>query len=505
MYIEIENYIIECVEGNSRFSSKKMDRLKSKFNVEHVSLTEFYSRALKKEIPLCQECETEQVYLISFSKGYRKYCSKDCYKKSMSKRNSLKNKNLNKKKSEKLDQQYSEMLKLASDEYVSNECLTIRDISIKYNIPLGRVRKYLSDNNLTDNERRHKIFRSNINDRMGDILQRLLDKEWVLNKIEEENWTSKEFAVELGCSKNYVCERLRDTGIFLSDYSKNKSSYERIIREYLDQLQIEYICNDRKILNGKELDIFIPNHNLAIEINGVYWHRDIDGSKKNYHKIKTDICESNNIRLLHITDKEIDFKFDMVKNLISSALGLNKRIYARKCIVDNIDSKTFANFMYSNHFQGSINSSIRYGLFCRGDLVSVMGFSKPRFSSKQDYELTRFCNKIGYNVVGGASKLFKRFCIDNKNKTVVSYCDRKFFTGTMYERIGMDLSHLSPPNYVWIHNNTGDVLTRYQTQKHKLENCPENYTEHMYMTDKNYFKLYDSGQKVYTFGEEMFY
>ena len=37
----------------------------------------------------------------------------------------------------------------------------------------------------------------------------------------------------------------------------------------------EIILNDRKILNGMELDIYIPNLNLAFEYNGLYWHSNI--------------------------------------------------------------------------------------------------------------------------------------------------------------------------------------------------------------------------------------
>lgn len=35
------------------------------------------------------------------------------------------------------------------------------------------------------------------------------------------------------------------------------------------------IKNDRKVLDGKELDVYLPEKNLAIEFNGLYWHSDL--------------------------------------------------------------------------------------------------------------------------------------------------------------------------------------------------------------------------------------
>lgn len=53
----------------------------------------------------------------------------------------------------------------------------------------------------------------------------------------------------------------------------------------------------------KELDIFLPRYNLAIEYNGTYYHRD-SALGSEFHLKKYNICKDNGITLIHIFDTE---------------------------------------------------------------------------------------------------------------------------------------------------------------------------------------------------------
>lgn len=494
-YNDIDQYIIECMLNGKNYSGKKVNSLKKKLGVDHKPLEILYSKSKGETIPFCEICNENQVKLISLSKGFRKFCSKKCYQISMSDRNSKNNETLNKKKAKKINEKYSKIVEQAKNEYLSSSA-RICDLETKYDIPKGRLRRYLSNNGLIDCDRRNNSLRKNLYLKLELSHNYLEDTKWVYEKI-SEGWTSKSFAEKLNCSPNFVCVKLRNQGIYLSDYNSAKSSYEQKLSNLLSDLNVRHIRNDRVILEGKEIDLFLPDHDLAIEVNGVYWHQDYNGEKKNYHLEKTIKCEKNQIKLLHITDKEIDEKYPLVKNLICSNVGINDKIYARKCKVKKINSKIFKEFLNENHFQGIINSSIKYGLFFENKLVSVMGFSKSRYNKNYQYELTRFCNKIGYNIVGGASKLYRCFIKDHQPKSIISYCDRRLFNGSLYEKLQMNFSHATPPNYIWV-NNSGTCLSRYQTQKHLLEDCRKDQTENEYMKERGFMKIYDSGQKVYT-------
>lgn len=130
-----------------------------------------------------------------------------------------------------------------------------------------------------------------------------------------------------------------------------------------------------------------------------------------------------------------------------------------------------------------------------------MSFGKPRFNKKFQYEMIRECSKNGYSIVGGKEKLWKYFVKNYKPKSVISYCDKRFFTGESYTRLGFSFSHDTKPSYFYA--NKKQMLTRYQCQKHKLKSLLKNFdsdlTESENMEKEGYFKLYDFGQKVYVY------
>lgn len=279
------------------------------------------------------------------------------------------------------------------------------------------------------------------------------------------------------------------------------SSKEEI--EVLSFIQEEYkgwvINNDRKMLEGKELDIVLPDLGIAIEYNGSYWHRETSARDKLYHLGKLEKVLEYEYALVTITDKEWVYKKDIVKSRLRSLLGTIKhKIYARNTLVRGI--KFPKEFLNTNHMQGA-GSPTKYnlGLFKEDELVAVMTFSKPRFNNNYDYELVRYCSLVNTTVIGGASKLLKAFRINNKG-SIISYADRRWSTGNLYKALGFEFSHNSLPNYTY--NRHMEVLSRYQCQKHLLKSrfpdlWDSSKTEGQIMSEVGYFKVYDCGSSVW--------
>jgi hypothetical protein len=280
---------------------------------------------------------------------------------------------------------------------------------------------------------------------------------------------------------------------------KQISSQEIKIRDFLDSIGIQYIANDKQKIFPKELDIFIPEYNLAIEINGIYWHSDKFKDEK-YHINKLTDCENAGIQLLQFYDTEIDNKFDIVTSMIKNKLGKTEnKIFARRCEIKHVDKQTSKSFQESNHIQGYVPSSIELGLFYNDELVLLTTFGKPRFNKNYEYELLRLCTKQNYSVVGGFSKILK-FFKQNYSSSIISYACRKYSVGNVYEKTGFTFIENSKPSYVYTKDNI--VLSRYQCQKHKLKNllgsefdC--NLTEKENMIKAGYHKVFDCGNKVY--------
>lgn len=279
------------------------------------------------------------------------------------------------------------------------------------------------------------------------------------------------------------------------------SSGEIDLLEYVKSVYDgEVITKDRSMIRPLELDIYIPEKKVAIEFDGLYWHSESQGKGEDYHLNKTELCEKNGVRLVHVFEDEWRNSQEIVKDRIKSILGIGQqRIFARKCKVKVINYEMSSLFFDRNHLQGRDNAPIRYGLFCNDELVSVMTFGKPRFNKNYDWELIRFASKNGTHVVGGASKLLASFRKEHEG-SIISYADRRYSNGNVYERLGFRLVGVSQPNYWYVKGF--EKLPRYACQKGKLpallgETFNPEWSESENMIFNGYEKIYDCGNLVY--------
>lgn len=263
--------------------------------------------------------------------------------------------------------------------------------------------------------------------------------------------------------------------------------------ELIDFIKEDKIINDREVIKPYELDIFIKNKKLAIEYNGLYWHND-EFKNKNYHHNKASICFDKGIQLIQIFENEWLNKKEIVKSILNSKLGINNKIFARKCEIKELTLNEFNDFCYKNHIQGKLNSTIRLGLINNNKLVCVIGFNKH---SKYDYECTRFCNELNINVIGGASRLFKYFLNKYQPSTILSFADRRYSNGGLYKQLGFELVGITKPNYFYFKNGSKILLSRQSFQKHRLKNKLDTFnnflSEYVNMINNGYKRIWDAG------------
>ena len=283
----------------------------------------------------------------------------------------------------------------------------------------------------------------------------------------------------------------------------NCSTFQNEIYEYIKSLigfTTDIKLNNRTILSPKELDIVIPSLNFAVECDGVLWHSELFGHKnKIYHLNKTSACIGRGYRLIHIWDNEWRTKQKIVKSVIAALLNKpSETVFGRKCNVREISSRVCVDFLNENHLQGTDHSSIKIGLFDDADnLISVMTFLKSRFDKKIQYEMGRFCNKIGYQIHGGASKLFSYFLKTYRPSSIVSYSDRRYFDGQLYINLGFKFMGNTSPNGYYIIDNYQTTQNRICWQKHKLKGKLKTFdvslSEWENMKNNGYDRIWDCG------------
>jgi hypothetical protein len=210
-----------------------------------------------------------------------------------------------------------------------------------------------------------------------------------------------------------------------------------------------------------EMDIYIPEFNIGIELCGLYWHSD-QYKERNYHKNKYQSAKDKGIQLIQIFEDEWIYKKEAVLNRLKNKLKLHAPIYARQCIIKGLDYKISNTYINTWHTQGNASSSIRLGLYYNDQLVQVMTFGKGRFH--EGWELLRLVSEKP--VVGGDSKLFKYFLNQYKPESVHSYCDLRWGDGGIYNKLGFDLIKQTNPDFFYV--SGPQRINRIRLQNHKL-------------------------------------
>lgn len=286
--------------------------------------------------------------------------------------------------------------------------------------------------------------------------------------------------------------------------SKYLSSCSVQVSNYIKELGFNPIL-EKKIHNSRKgtFDIVVEELRVAIEVHGVYWHCENSrgNSTKEDHLNKLSIAKESGYSLIQILDSEWNKKQHICKSIIKSKLGkIDTRIFARKCLVKILDVPTYRNFLDNNHLQGYTYAKYRYGLYYKDELVLVMSFSERDFTGKKQMELVRLASKLNTSVVGGASRLFKYFIGEVDSSTIISYADRRYSEGKVYEGLGFAFEDFTKPNYYYTKNYV-DLESRYKYQKHKLGSILPNFdpslTEWENMKNNKFDRLWDCGHYLF--------
>ncbi len=283
------------------------------------------------------------------------------------------------------------------------------------------------------------------------------------------------------------------------------SEIEIELRSFVTSLGVAAKFNDRTQIQPLELDVYLPEHSLAIELNGLYWHTKISGGKDdNYHLNKLKRCTEKGIRLIQIFEDEWRYSKNIVKARIRNALGMQRfSVGARECQIVQVDKETKNKFLDKYHMQGRDKSVTMYGLHYRGRLIAVMTFSglrkiMGRNRMVNQYELMRFATLSNVTVNGGAGRLLVEFIRKNNPDRIFTYADKRWSEGNLYKKLGFTQLEDSKPGY-WY---TDDYKTRYHRagfMKARLvkQGGDPNKTEIDIMIDRGYDLVYDCGNMVF--------
>lgn len=341
----------------------------------------------------------------------------------------------------------------------------------------------------------------------AESIELMKDVDWMRNQHEVLKKSCQQIADELGVSATPILTFMHDNDIKVARHPVSIIEIE--IRDFVSTLTTDSVVyNDRSVLFPRELDIWIPSKQLAIEVNGVYWHAEERGKDRNYHVNKTQQCEQQGIHLLQIYDSEwLDpVKQLIIKSKLEHIFGKSKRIYARQCVIRNVTIDQATVFLTENHLQGACPARHKLGLYYQDKLIALATLGVSRFNKNYDLELLRYCNLRNHSVIGGLSKLLSHVSKYIQVSTIISYADRRWtanLNANLYNASGFSYLQTSAANYKYFKVNSSKLvlLSRNQFQKHMLADKLSTYdtelTEYANMSKNGYYRIWDCGNLVY--------
>lgn len=295
-----------------------------------------------------------------------------------------------------------------------------------------------------------------------------------------EGKTIQEWSENLGVSYSHFRNVMSYQGLDVAKNLKNnKTNLESKIELILKDSDINFEYNTWFPEIKIRPDFLIKDKNIIIECNGDRWHSDEFIKNKNFHQKRLSKIESVGFIGLFFNTNEILNKTAIVESIIKNKLNLSQRIFARKCQIELVDNKIAKNFFEKNHLMGNGSGRV-YSLVFKGDVVMAI---RVKWLNKNEklLDISRVCSRLGFNVIGGFSKLIKHVLDGEKPKQLQTFVDRRYGSGKYLSQFGFKKKseHIS---FAW--TNGKETFHRMKFPKN------EGY-------EKGLFKLWDCGQAKY--------
>jgi len=261
--------------------------------------------------------------------------------------------------------------------------------------------------------------------------------------------------------------------------SYNISSLEKDLVNFIkNNYNGNIILNSKKLLGGKELDIYLPDINIAFEFNGSYWHSNLKKDKY-YHINKLTECIDNNIELIHIYEYQWLNMNDILKSNILNKLKIYKNIINS----DNLEIKILNNtevkdFIKINSMYDYKKSDVNIGLLYNNEIYSLVSFKKYYKS----YKILNYCTKNYFKIINGYNKIFNFFKQKNKFNNVI-VCAIRDFNDDIFTDMGFHIIKYTEPNTNYIKNNYKINYTKNKKLKNILEINDSGYIVYKYVNN----------------------
>lgn len=287
------------------------------------------------------------------------------------------------------------------------------------------------------------------------------------------------------------------------------------------------LSDDHTVLpSGKELDIVVPDHHLAIEFNDIFSHseqavfeRHAKPRPHSYHAHKTREASSQGYQLVHVWEDDwlhrrelvlraLAHRLHAVDRLLDVLPDINplacQRLYARNLTARRVHGGIARRFWQDNHLQGPVHCTVNVGLYdSDGVLRALLGIGRKNHGSRVSlpdgtWDIQRYAT-LGV-IIGGFTKLLAYAETLIPVNTWTSWSDNDISDGGMYQAAGFTVDKRQAPSYSYVGRKTKwERVHRSTYTKQRFINDPDltyqsGQTEHEAALANKLYRIYDAGK-----------
>lgn len=269
--------------------------------------------------------------------------------------------------------------------------------------------------------------------------------------------------VDIGTILNYV----RKHGLEYLTYIGRRSYLEKDMELFLEMHEIEFLANSKSIIPPKQLDFYLPNYKLAIELGGTYWHSEFGSNKSiTYHIGKWNECNNKNINLLTYFEYEINANISIIEDTIISLIS-PEIVDISSAEVVEITEEVYTEFQTMYSFEKPALGTY-FGVICNNRLLAVA-------SLDADTVIT------SYTVRGILDKTQLLEVFYNYLKTryskIYAIVNNSYGYRCCFEALGFEVVDILPPkpiytqNYIPVFDKQDylSTLTEFELKEHSYD------------------------------------
>lgn len=276
------------------------------------------------------------------------------------------------------------------------------------------------------------------------------------------------------------------------------SKAENELYNVLIEMGVTVKQHDRTLIAPYELDLVLPDHNIAIEYNGLYWHSEMTNTDRKYHFNKWSKAKNAGIQLIQIWEDDWLNNKKLILASLKHKLKITdskKKVFARKTTIAKASTAVAQVFLTENHIQGFSSGTHYIGLYDNGTLCALAVFRKE---AQETYNIIRYATSVP--VVGGFTKLLKFVEKQYQPKAFITFADHCISNGKLYEDNGFFADKEIKPDYMYIVK--GERKHKFGYRLDKFKNDPNllwepGLTEKELAILNGYSRIWDAGKTRY--------